>query len=110
MSLAVELSIGRKLVARMVISRLEDLSPGPLADQVHQYQVVADGELAGHVAHRYGDGAWALVQKAAALCPRSYLGSRAGLNVRACGWMPSGTAAMAGANDEITFITGIQPG
>ncbi len=44
-----------------------DLADPAVADAVSTYDVRRDREQVGTVTHRYGDGAWVLLAKAAAL-------------------------------------------
>ncbi len=69
MSLHAVLRVGaRTVIGGIEITRttnLDDVALRP--DVVSSYAVAVDGQLVGHVDHRYGAGAWALLQAAAQL-------------------------------------------
>jgi hypothetical protein len=67
MSLWFNLRANTQILGRMEIRRLEqlDLAAKDVADAVCTYIVTVDGLTMGLVIHRYGDGAWALLEKAA---------------------------------------------
>jgi hypothetical protein len=66
MSLWMDLRVGKNaVIGRLEIIRTTgkgDLHPAP--DAVYTYRVLRDGRQVAIVAHRYGDGAWALLRKA----------------------------------------------
>lgn len=69
MCLWFDLRINHQVIGRLSIQRLDNLDPENPADSVSRYVVRLDGEKAGEVPHRYGDGAWELVRRAVQLVP-----------------------------------------
>jgi hypothetical protein len=63
-----ELKINSRKVGVLDIQRISNTSTVVLEDSlVSTYQVKLDGQIIGHVEHRYCDGPWVLVNKASAL-------------------------------------------
>lgn len=68
MSLWLDLNINANIhVGRMEIMRQEFYDGDPPDDSVNTYVVMVDGKNMGMVRHRYGNGAWGLLAKAALL-------------------------------------------
>lgn len=62
MSLFVEIRVNREKIATIAAHRVA--GDGCQPDDIGAYGIELDGEYVGMVAHRYGDGAVALVEEA----------------------------------------------
>jgi hypothetical protein len=64
MALWFALRVNDTTIGDLVIRRLHDLDQDDPENTVSDYEVLHNGDAIGTVQHRYGDGAWVLVQKA----------------------------------------------